>query len=80
MSGGTTIVIIGETSESRSRVNNASAPTYAFLGVNDATFQSLMVALGVVVFHILLYGEAKMLFSERDDFIQGRRAYVSARR
>ena len=40
------------------------------VGVNDVTFQSLMISLNVVMFHILLDGEAKMLLSTRDDLVQ----------
>ena len=64
------IVVVEETAQTRSFLVIAYASSHTLLRMNDAAFQSLMITLGVIMFHILLDGEAKMLLPEGDYLVQ----------
>lgn len=64
VSGRIAIVVVEEATQARPCFDDSLAPSYVLVCVNYAATQSLMVALSMVVFHVLIDSRAKMPLSE----------------
>ena len=62
--GGFAIVIAEEAAHARSFLDNAVVPSHFFICMNDAATQSLVVSLSVVMLHVLLDSQAKVLLTK----------------
>ena len=67
VSGRNVRVVVEEATQARPCLDDSLAPSYVLVCVNDAAAQSLMVALKMVVFHVLIDSRTKMPLSEGND-------------
>ena len=70
LSGSFAIIVVEQAAQARACFDDALVLSHVLFCMNDTVIHPLMVSLCMVVLHILLDREAKMLLSQEDDLVQ----------